>query len=116
METSPLEKEYPVIRKMYDLTMTVTLRVRDFPRDCRFVLGDRMLVNCYNLLDGLIEARYAREKSAILQAQNLCLEKLRFQIRLCLDMKIVSPKQYGQLAEMVNEVGRMIGGWLKSRR
>jgi len=108
--------EYPVIKKMYQLSLELTIRVKDFPRDTRFILGDRMLVNCYSILEGLIKARYASsDRSKLLREQNLSLEKLRFQTRLCKDLKIISSKQYGHLCELMEETGRMIGGWMKSR-
>jgi len=111
-----MDDEYPVISKMYLLTLEFTNRVKNFPRDSRFILGDRILSNCYDILEGLVEARYAREKNRILSNQNLRLEKLRFQTRLCRDMKIITAKQYGFICELLDEVGRNIGGWLKSLR
>lgn len=51
--------EYPVIHKMYRLALEYTQRVRRFPRDTRFVLGDRILLNCYAILEGLVAARSA---------------------------------------------------------
>jgi four helix bundle protein len=114
MKDEHLSEEYPVIKKMYDLTVEFTLRVRDFPRDTRFILGDRVLTNCYAILEGLIEARYTPKRGNILRVLNIKLEKLRFQTRLCKDLKIISVKQYGKLCELLDEVGRMIGGWIKS--
>jgi hypothetical protein len=114
MSDDSLSKEYPVIRKMYQLTLEYTDRVRGFPRHCRFVLGDRILVNCYEILEGLVEARYDKAKKPLLRAQNLRIEKLRFQTRLCMDMQVISAKQYGHLAQLLDEVGRMVGGWLKT--
>lgn len=116
MGTDFLENEYPVIKKMYDLTIEYTHRVRNFPRDSRFILGDRILLNCYDILEGLVEARYAKNKLEILRRQNLRIEKLRFQTRLCKDLRFISLDQYGRLCVMMNEVGKMIGGWLKSQR
>ena len=111
-----LAHEYPVIHKMYRLALEYTQRVRRFPRDTRFVLGDRVLLNCYAILEGLVAARYAQSKAELLQAQNLRLEQLRFQTRLCRDLGIISARQYGFLAEHLDEVGRMIGGWLRRQR
>jgi len=116
MRKSTIEDEYPVIDKMYKLTLEYSLRVKKFPRDTRYILGDRILNNCYDLLEGLIQAKFTRERAKILNEQNLRLEKLRFQTRMSKDLKAVSVKQYGHLAEQLNEIGKMIGGWLKSIR
>ncbi|PXF52726.1 MAG: four helix bundle protein [Deltaproteobacteria bacterium] len=108
--------DYPVIKAMYRLALEYTERVKSFPRDTRFILGDRILNNCYDILEGLIEARYTKEKERVLRRLNLQLEKLRFQTRFCLDVKVLSAKKYGHICEMINDVGKMIGGWLKSLR
>ncbi len=113
MKKDSIDKEYPVIKKMYQLTLDYTNRVKHFPRDTRFILGDRILTNCYDLFEGLMKARYASSKKELLRVQNLRLEILRFQTRLCMDMKIITAKQYGYIAEMIDEIGKMIGGWLK---
>jgi hypothetical protein len=90
MAGDPIESEYPVIKKMYELTIEYTHRVKNFPRESRFILGDRILVNCYDVLEGLVEARYAKDKAGILRQQNLRIEKLRFQTRLSKDLHLIS--------------------------
>jgi hypothetical protein len=62
MAGDQIESEYPVIKKMYELTIEYTHRVKNFPRENRFILGDRILVNCYDLLEGLVEARYTQNR------------------------------------------------------
>jgi hypothetical protein len=42
------------------------------------------------------------------------LVKLRLYLRLCRDLELLSPGQYEHVARMINEVGRLLGGWLKS--
>ncbi|MBM3459792.1 MAG: diversity-generating retroelement protein Avd [Armatimonadetes bacterium] len=115
----PRSKEAPpeliVITRAYDLVRELTQRVVKFPRDFRFVLGDRILNNVYDLLDLLIEARYTRQKESALQRANLRLEQLRFQVRFAYDERFLSHSQYGSLCERVDEVGRLIGGWRRSR-
>ena len=66
--------------------------------------------------DLLIEARYSRSRVPLLRRANVMLERLRFQVRLCMEERLISVRQYEYIAEMVNEVGRMVGGWLKSTR
>ncbi len=42
------------------------------------------------------------------------LIKLRFYIRLCRDMRLIDMKKYEHAAKLVAEVGRLLGGWIKS--
>jgi len=108
--------ELAVISKAYDLAREMTQRTRKLPRDLKFVLGDRMLTTTYDVLDTLVEAKYARPKRDLLQRANLLLDRLRFQVRLCSEEKLISIAQYEYIAGLIDEVGRMLGGWARSLR
>ena len=66
-----------------------------------------------DLLELLIEARYAREKADLLDWANLLLERFRFQMRLAKDLKVLALNSFEFQAKSVEEIGRMIGGWRK---
>ena len=51
--------ELPIIQKTYDLIKWYIPILNRLPRNHRFALGDRMSDNLYDLLEGLIRARYA---------------------------------------------------------
>ena len=97
--------ELAVITKAFDLAREMTERTRKLPRDLKFVLGDRMLATAYDVLDTLVEAKYARAKRQLLQRANLLLERLRFQVRLCLEEKLMSVRQYEYVSALVDETG-----------
>jgi hypothetical protein len=110
----PPGAELPVVQKAVDLAREMTERTRKLPRDLKFVLGDRMLATSYDVLDLLIEAKYSREKAGLLRRANLLLERLRFQVRLCMEERFISVRQYEYISEMIHETGSMIGGWIRS--
>jgi len=41
------------------------------------------------------------------------LAKLRFYLRLCEDLRLLSLGQYEHVSRMVVEIGRLLGGWRK---
>lgn len=108
-------QELTAISKAYDLVLEMTRRVGKFPRHSRFVLGDRILSNVYDVLELLIEAKYSRNKAVLLDRANLRLEQMRFQVRLAHDEKLMSTHQYEVAARLLNEVGRLVGGWRRSK-
>lgn len=108
-------EELVAVTKAYGLVRELTTRVNKFPRHIRFVLGDRLLNKAYDVLDLLIAAKYTRDKVGLLEQANLALEQMRFQVRLAHDEKYISTQQYGVLARLLDEVGRLVGGWRKSR-
>ena len=107
--------ELIAITKAYDLVRETTRRVNGLPRTYKFVLGDRLLANAYDVLEWLVEAKYSKQKTALLDRANVTLEKMRFQYRLAHDEKLINTRQYESAVRLVDEVGRLVGGWRKSR-
>lgn len=80
-------QELTVIIKTYDLILWSCHHTAKFPRNHRFVLGERLERNLYELLETLIRAKYTRERAKLLRRANLTLEILRFQMRLAKDLQ-----------------------------
>ncbi|MDA1053035.1 MAG: diversity-generating retroelement protein Avd [Planctomycetota bacterium] len=105
--------EMKVIEKTYDLVVWSCQHIGKFPRSHRFTLGDRLEQRLYQVLEMLLRAKYDRERLVLLQQANLELELLRFQFRLAKDLKCLSIDSYGSASRSVNEVGKLVGGWIK---
>lgn len=87
-----------------------------FARGQRFLLGDRIETAALDVLEGLIEATYAREARGILARVNLLLEMLRHLVRLAKVLHYLDPHRYEFGARATDEIGRLVGGWMKSGR
>ena len=109
-------EELTIITKTYDLILWSCNHTSRFPRNHRFVLGERIDRNLYDLLEILIKAKYSRRPLDLLQDANLKLEILRFQMRLAKDLECLRANSYGFVAKAIDEVGRLVGGWLRSRK
>jgi hypothetical protein len=107
------DSELLVITKMYDLVIWSNNHIIKFPRAHRFTLGDRLAERLARILEMLIRCRYKAERAAILHEVNLELELLRFQFRMAKDMKCLPVESYGSATRAVNEVGRLVGSWIK---
>jgi hypothetical protein len=103
-----------VIDKVYDLAVWSARHVAKFPRSHKFTLGDRLTVRLYEVLELLLRAKYRRDRRAFLRDANMELELLRFQFRLAKDLECLSVESYGYAARAVDEIGRLIGGWIKT--
>lgn len=106
--------ELAVITRTYDLVLWSCHHIARFPRSYRFTLGERLERRLYDVLENLLEAKYSRERAALLRRVNLDRELLRFQFRLARELKCLALDSYGYAARTVNEVGQMVGGWLKA--
>ena len=106
--------ELTVITKTYDLILWSCNHTGKFPRNHRFVLGERIERNLYDLLETLIQAKYTKQRQPLLEKANLMLEILRFQIRLAKDLQCFKVESYGFAAKAIDEIGKLVGGWIRS--
>lgn len=106
--------EPPVLLvKWYDVTKWLLDRVDGFPKNQRFLFGQRIADRTLNVLEVLVEAAYSHRKAGLLARANRDIEVLRWLVRMATDRKVLTPRQYGHCCMSLNECGRMVGGWWK---
>ena len=108
------DEELVVITRTSDLILWSCNHTSKFPWNHRFVLGERIEQRLYDLLETLIESKYSRVRRPLLQRANLQLEILRFQMRLAKDLQCLKVDSYGFATKAIDDIGKLIGGWLKS--
>ncbi len=101
--------ELPVIQRTYDLLKRTSERVARFPRVHRDNLGALILSRLNDLFDLLLEAKYTRDRGALLDRANVLVEQLRFRVRLAFDLRCLRATSYGFAAGELDAVG----GWRK---
>jgi hypothetical protein len=109
-----MAKSDNILTKLQNLLLYLIPRLNKFPRDQKFVLGDRIETRLLDVQEFCLRAYFSRDKRGHLLEANLQLEVTRHLVRLANALKLFSHHTYGVLAEKLDEVGRMIGGWLKA--
>ncbi len=105
-----------VVQKAYDLTLWLLPKVEKFPRSFRFSVGERIVAAALDLLLLLVDASYARQKDTLLVDANRRVNALRFLLRLSNDLRLLPEARYAFASQRLDEVGRMVGGWLRAAR
>lgn len=108
----------PVIDRTFELIKWYSAHVAKFPRNHRYSLGQRIEVLLYDVLERLVEAQYSEttSKAPALAAVNFKLEVLRFLTRLAHEMALLPHKSHEHASREVNDIGKMVGGWIKHLR
>jgi hypothetical protein len=109
-------QQSPIFTKTYDLLLWLIPATTKFPREQRFILGKAVQETALHFQECLIEAGLAggRSRQHSLAEADVSLTKLRFYLRLCQDLALITPRQYEHVAGMLAEVGRLLGGWRQS--
>lgn len=99
-----------IYQKVYDLILYLFPIVNRFPKSQRFVLGQQIENSLVEIAKMIVEANKRRNKLNVLYNMDVELEKLRLLVRLAKDLRFLSVKRYGLIAEKLDEIGRLLGG------
>ena len=107
----------PVFTHLTELLAWSLDRTASFPKSHRFTIGQRLDGFTLDALERCIEAIYSapRAKKVYLIALNLLLEKLRIFWRIAWGKQWISQQQLFFVIAKVDEIGRMVGGWMKMK-
>lgn len=92
-------------------------RTLRFPKAVRFTFSTRIDNLALDVLDRIVEARYAsgRRKKTALEEVDLMLSRLRVLLRLAHERRYLSGRGFEHLIRRIDEAGRMVGGWRKQQ-
>lgn len=106
----------PLFTKTYDLLHWLVPITLKFPRQQRFVGAVALQEGCQTLLTRLLEAQRSERPLKRLLYADVALAQLRLNWRLAQDWQLVSPGQFEHGARLMDEVGRLLGAWLKAAK
>jgi hypothetical protein len=110
-----MDEDLPVFVRWMDFVKWLLPTTEKFPKKVRFSFSNRLDNLALDVVEDLVEARYSRRKIEKLKAVNLKLERLRVLLRLCHDMEYLPHRSYEFAMRSLDEVGRMVGGWIKQQ-
>lgn len=107
-------KQSPIFTKTSQFILWLLDHTERFPKSERFRLARRLEDSAFNFYELLVQAARSQPKHTVLLQADLELDKLRLYLRLAQARKLTTVSQYQHAAGMLVEIGRLLGGWLKS--
>lgn len=110
------QNDIPIIQKVYDFYRELYLVVEKMPKKDRYTLGEKTQRATLDLIELLIDSGYREkfQKLAILNQAAIKLDLLKLLVRLGRDINALASTKYTFLEAKLQEIGRMLGGWIKS--
>lgn len=110
--------DIPIIHKTYELFRELHELQKTIPKMERFTLWQSCESTTLQILEGLIRVGYMPQEARVgqLMSVGINIDMLRIFLRLSVDIKAVTQKKSLPLQERLDEIGRMLGGWIKSSR
>lgn len=111
-----MQSETPILQKVYDFYRELYLAIEKMPKKDKYTLGEKTQKTTLDLMELLIEASYVEKikKASALDEAAIKLDLLKTLVRLAQDLKAMPTNKYLFLEEKLQEIGRMLGGWIKS--
>ncbi len=109
------DDDLPIFVKWQEFLTWLLPTTEKFPHKIRFTFANRIDTLALDIIEDLVEARYSKNKRAILTRANLRLEKLRVLLRVCHELRYLPHASHAYAMRAINEVGRMLGGWWKQQ-
>ena len=98
--------------KTYDFLLWLIPLTLKFPKSQRFLLAERlsgMALDFYDLIIAAVQQPQGQAQK--LDEADRLLTKIRLYVRLSHDLECLSLGQYEHAARLIDELGRLIGGW-----
>lgn len=109
------DQDTPLFIKIYKLYNQLYKLNKILPKSDRYTLGQKTENCCLELLENIISATIAspKEKLPYLKLANNRLEFLKVLIRVVNENQLLKDKNYLELEEILQEAGKMLGGWIR---
>jgi len=109
--------DIPIVHTLYDTYVLWNEVLEKFPKLQRYTLGEscsRYLLTTLELLLAAAALANQAEKMIKLKEASAKVDTAKLLIRLCKDCKCMTNVQYLKTESKLIDVGKMLGGWIKS--
>jgi hypothetical protein len=107
--------DLPVFKDVYKLILLIYSLTKDFSKEYKYTLGQDLKKDSMLLMRSIYRANKAKDKKEYLETFLDDFELLKLEVRLCVDMKIISIKKQVAISLLMDGIGKQITGWRNSQ-
>jgi four helix bundle protein len=122
-----VDKEAMLVRKFIELAKLMNIYLNHFPSHEKYGLSNRIRNSAYAVYDLIVECQKRYHKKTSLTQLDIAHEQLRMQLYLAYELGYfrykdgrtdenavaIEAHRWQAISKLVDELGRMIGGWIK---
>ncbi len=124
-----IHSEAGMNRKFVEFAKLLNIYLNHFPKHEKYALANRIRETAYEVYDLITEGQKRYFKKTTLTSLDIAHEKLRMQLHLANELgyfefsdgrirtegaDLVAAHRYLAISRMIDELGRMIGGWIQA--
>lgn len=114
----PNINEMVIFTQTYDLLRWLLPCCERFPKAQRFALTARLQGAALDFTEAIYaaNAQHGEARLRLLRKADSHLNTLRLYLRLAQQFEWLRPGQFLHVSKLVNEVGRLLGGWIRQTK
>lgn len=116
IQNSPNSKnDLPILHKLIDVYKLWQEFLQNFPKSSKYTLGEKIDRLFIEVLEFIFATTYlqANKKLECANRASIKLDSLKFFLRVAWEIKSLDNKKYILVSEKLDEVGKMLGGWIR---
>lgn len=108
--------EIPIFKKIFDLYKLFHSLRNGVPKQDRFTIWQKCENLILNILEKLLIANNLSKDKKLPELENMSIDLnfLRVFLRLAKEIKSIDNAKYVSIEKIIDEIGRMLGGWIRS--
>jgi hypothetical protein len=106
--------ELPIYKETYHLLLELFKLTQNFSREYKYTIGQDIKYNGIQMVLTIFKANTAIDKSPALAEMSNYFEVLKLELRLCVDLHLISTKQHAAVWNYLDAIGKQLTGWKKA--
>ena len=111
-----VKKDLLIQQKIYDMILYAYPALEQMPKSQKFSLAQDMKHCMDRIMRLTISANKKYTKRTTLQELDVEVAALKIYLRIAYDLRYLPSKKYEVWSGMMVEIGKMVGGWIRSQR
>jgi hypothetical protein len=110
-------KELPIYRDTYVFLVEIYRFTSKMPQEYKYSLGQDLKRDTLNLFRSIhLANRLKDQRSVYLDQFTVDFEMIKIELRLCVDLRVLSIKQLAHLSLLGDTISKQIAGWKKASK
>ena len=106
--------QLPIFRDSYELLLKIYQETSQFAKDYKYSLGQDMKRDCLNMIRDIYFANMnVQQRQEYLDSFFGNLELLKMEIRLSIDLKVMSVRKQAHLSLLIDTIAKQAKAWRK---
>lgn len=106
-------KHLPIYKTTYDLLEKVTKKTKNFPREYKYTLGDKIRNECIELVVFIYKANSFRDtRQDYLHKILERVQVIELMLRLSKDLRLFSVDHFSEIVQVTDSLARQAQGWV----